>query len=510
MRAHPLQPLKPRVPSPPTTPGPVWAPSQPPKPSHDGKPLPDTLSSLIGTRCSIDRHGEFTRQRRIIHKSGKRSQQKKHIPKTGRTNAFINSPYNRTRHPPIAHRRLRRIVKVFSNYHFISTINYSRRQLTSNKIGHPKNQSLHSAKKVYDIFEERDEVITLVFHNRIINTPNEKKLCQSNSSQTPVFQNFDRKFKDLYSDRYIKYSRKNISYSVNHLKTLCLFPLREHNSTIAGKILRDRHNYGAFPKSANDTKEDGNSIISLNFCDTPNRFVHKRRMKHSKHDFQITYLNSENGVSRTRCGFLCSFQCKLQTNQNNNLSISKNSCTRVFSYENIRANIAVNLLSDIARQNDRDILPELSGGTVGNIQSSCDISDRLAGYSGVGRYKNTESRMGVKNNDGMDEWRKDHRRRYHQDGRKKDRGHRRAWYRRWSGWWALLLSLSMTVCAGGTSLPRHKYSTRVVRTKYGPLRGIIVHAHPPVEAFLGVPYATPPLGSLRFVNKLLYIFFNIH
>lgn len=43
----------------------------------------------------------------------------------------------------------------------------------------------------------------------------------------------------------------------------------------------------------------------------------------------------------------------------------------------------------------------------------------------------------------------------------------------------------------------HKYSTRVVRTKYGPLRGVIVQAHPPVEAFLGVPYATPPLGSLR-------------
>lgn len=43
----------------------------------------------------------------------------------------------------------------------------------------------------------------------------------------------------------------------------------------------------------------------------------------------------------------------------------------------------------------------------------------------------------------------------------------------------------------------HKYSTRVVRTKYGPLRGVIVHGHPPVEAFLGVPYATPPVGSLR-------------
>lgn len=47
------------------------------------------------------------------------------------------------------------------------------------------------------------------------------------------------------------------------------------------------------------------------------------------------------------------------------------------------------------------------------------------------------------------------------------------------------------------SLVVHKYSTRVVRTKYGPLRGVMIHIHPPVEAFLGVPYATPPIGSLR-------------
>ncbi|KAI5705400.1 neuroligin-4, Y-linked-like [Diaphorina citri] len=44
----------------------------------------------------------------------------------------------------------------------------------------------------------------------------------------------------------------------------------------------------------------------------------------------------------------------------------------------------------------------------------------------------------------------------------------------------------------------HKYSTRVARTKYGPLRGILIQ-NPPVEAYLGVPYATPPLGSLRYM-----------
>lgn len=59
--------------------------------------------------------------------------------------------------------------------------------------------------------------------------------------------------------------------------------------------------------------------------------------------------------------------------------------------------------------------------------------------------------------------------------------------------------LAVSVCGEQSwgSIPVHKYSTRVVRTKYGPLRGIILHGHPPVEAFLGVPYATPPVGSLR-------------
>ncbi|XP_065164020.1 neuroligin-1 isoform X1 [Atheta coriaria] len=50
-----------------------------------------------------------------------------------------------------------------------------------------------------------------------------------------------------------------------------------------------------------------------------------------------------------------------------------------------------------------------------------------------------------------------------------------------------------------SSLLVHKYSTRVVKTKYGPLRGVMIHIHPPVEAFLGVPYATPPVGSLRYM-----------
>ncbi|CAG4989631.1 unnamed protein product [Colias eurytheme] len=46
-------------------------------------------------------------------------------------------------------------------------------------------------------------------------------------------------------------------------------------------------------------------------------------------------------------------------------------------------------------------------------------------------------------------------------------------------------------------------SSRVVRTKYGDIRGFIVTPESrflePVEVFRGVPYASPPVGSLRFM-----------
>ncbi|XP_066138974.1 neuroligin-1 isoform X1 [Euwallacea fornicatus] len=63
----------------------------------------------------------------------------------------------------------------------------------------------------------------------------------------------------------------------------------------------------------------------------------------------------------------------------------------------------------------------------------------------------------------------------------------------------ILVVASLVSYAGGSSLLVHKYSTRVVKTKYGALRGVMIHIHPPVEAFLGVPYATPPVGSLRYM-----------
>lgn len=43
-----------------------------------------------------------------------------------------------------------------------------------------------------------------------------------------------------------------------------------------------------------------------------------------------------------------------------------------------------------------------------------------------------------------------------------------------------------------------KYSTRIVRTRYGTLRGIVTRDND-LEAYLGVPYATPPLGALRYM-----------
>lgn len=70
--------------------------------------------------------------------------------------------------------------------------------------------------------------------------------------------------------------------------------------------------------------------------------------------------------------------------------------------------------------------------------------------------------------------------------------------------WVMVVIVLVKDANASASLLVHKYSTRVVRTKYGPLRGVMIHIHPPVEAFLGVPYATPPVGSLRFVSTVTH------
>lgn len=77
----------------------------------------------------------------------------------------------------------------------------------------------------------------------------------------------------------------------------------------------------------------------------------------------------------------------------------------------------------------------------------------------------------------------------------------------------LMLVLIMTQNSNGSSFTGNRNSmlrTRVIGTRYGKLQGVILpmdqHKYlKPVEAYLGVPYATPPTGSNRYV--LFYFMF---
>ncbi|KMQ97028.1 neuroligin- x-linked-like protein [Lasius niger] len=55
--------------------------------------------------------------------------------------------------------------------------------------------------------------------------------------------------------------------------------------------------------------------------------------------------------------------------------------------------------------------------------------------------------------------------------------------------------LAATEALAGTQ----KYCTRTVKTRYGILRGIEARSSTAVETYYGVPYATPPLGALRYM-----------
>ena len=61
-----------------------------------------------------------------------------------------------------------------------------------------------------------------------------------------------------------------------------------------------------------------------------------------------------------------------------------------------------------------------------------------------------------------------------------------------------LLTLTVVSAVAG---PR--YSSRIVDTKSGPIRGIISELNSkllePVEVFRGIPYAAPPVGERRFM-----------
>ncbi|KAL6432160.1 hypothetical protein ACFW04_006691 [Cataglyphis niger] len=65
----------------------------------------------------------------------------------------------------------------------------------------------------------------------------------------------------------------------------------------------------------------------------------------------------------------------------------------------------------------------------------------------------------------------------------------------------LLVLLCSQCCLAGTEAlaGTQKYCTRTVKTRYGVLRGIEARSSIAVETYYGVPYATPPLGALRYM-----------
>ncbi|XP_058802673.1 neuroligin-1-like [Phymastichus coffea] len=68
---------------------------------------------------------------------------------------------------------------------------------------------------------------------------------------------------------------------------------------------------------------------------------------------------------------------------------------------------------------------------------------------------------------------------------------------------SLLLVVLVGTLVGMAAAEQPKYSTRLVHTHYGALRGVVARGsaagETQVEVYLGVPYATPPLGALRYM-----------
>nr|XP_029724773.1 neuroligin-2-like [Aedes albopictus] len=67
-------------------------------------------------------------------------------------------------------------------------------------------------------------------------------------------------------------------------------------------------------------------------------------------------------------------------------------------------------------------------------------------------------------------------------------------------WLVIVIVIGLAVVAPVGAGPR--YSSRIVETKSGAIRGVILELHSkylePVEVFKAVPYAAPPVGNLRF------------
>ncbi|KAH1004866.1 hypothetical protein HUJ05_005634 [Dendroctonus ponderosae] len=67
----------------------------------------------------------------------------------------------------------------------------------------------------------------------------------------------------------------------------------------------------------------------------------------------------------------------------------------------------------------------------------------------------------------------------------------------------LILVLDYSLCDPLPEPQRSSLTSRTVKTKYGDVSGVIVTPESKhlesVEVFRGIPYASPPLGSLRFM-----------
>lgn len=71
----------------------------------------------------------------------------------------------------------------------------------------------------------------------------------------------------------------------------------------------------------------------------------------------------------------------------------------------------------------------------------------------------------------------------------------------------IILCIPLLTTAAASSVHNLKYSTNVVKTKYGPIRGIVMRQNPTVEGYLGVPYGKAIVKFLTFFPQSI-LFYN--